>query len=665
MNAPEWRGRDAFEMTFLQPFILLGLPLLLLPVIIHLINRLRHRPQPWAAMMFLIAATRSSTSQAKLRQWLVLLFRVLAVAALIFFLARPLTGGWLGWAVNRAPDVILIVLDRSASMETKLPGQTISKREHALKLLTEAAAEFAENSHIVLLDNAIREPQQLASAKALLQESLTGPTDTAADLPALLQIAQKWLTDNQAGASEIWIASDLQRSNWQPDDDRWEALVAQFEEMPQPVRFRLLTFGTEQPLNRSVSLAQMQLDSETEADVQLSLDLKSSEPSEKPFPVRVRTSESESHNDVSLRGASLRWQHRLKLRDLAEAPWGAASIPDDANSRDNEVFFLNRMPDAASAVVVSDSPEGSKFLRFAALSSRGNRPAEVVAPARFAETSLSDVSLIIWQAAIPAEQGRLKSYLEEGGVVVFLPSDGTNHASFFNTTWAGLEGATEDSNFIVQQWNEAEGPLARTDEGMSLPLGSLEIRKRQLIDGTSSTLASFADGRPLLTRGTHGRGNYFFCATLPHRDWSNLEDGGVLVPMIQRLLEQGTRRLNRETMIAAGELSPIDRNRVWRSLDSTELKNIRLHAGVYRSGDRLLAVNRSAAEDDAELVEPSAAVKLFGDLPVQWSEQTDVDAASLQGEAWRMFLAGMLIFLITESWLVLPPAPRSKEPFES
>ena len=33
-------------MTFLQPFILWGLPLVLLPVIIHLINRMRHRPWP-------------------------------------------------------------------------------------------------------------------------------------------------------------------------------------------------------------------------------------------------------------------------------------------------------------------------------------------------------------------------------------------------------------------------------------------------------------------------------------------------------------------------------------------------------------------------------------------------------------------------------------------
>ena len=190
-------------MTFLQPYLLWGLPLVLVPVIIHLINRLRHKPQPWAAMMFLLQATRASTSHAKLRQWLVLLFRALAVLALVLFIARPLAGGWLGWTLSPAPDVIVIVLDRSASMESRLAGQTVTKREQAVKLLAEAAREFQDKSHLVLLDSATRTPQQLASAKSLLEPTLTGPTDTAADLPTLLQLAHNWLVENPVSYTHL------------------------------------------------------------------------------------------------------------------------------------------------------------------------------------------------------------------------------------------------------------------------------------------------------------------------------------------------------------------------------------------------------------------------------------------------------------------------------
>src|ERR1044071_8034960 len=104
-------------MTFLQPFVLWALPLILLPILIHLLNRMRHRPQPWAAMRFLISATRSSINNARLREWLILLFRVRAVLMLVLFVGRPLAGGWLGWALAPAPDTVLILLDRSASME--------------------------------------------------------------------------------------------------------------------------------------------------------------------------------------------------------------------------------------------------------------------------------------------------------------------------------------------------------------------------------------------------------------------------------------------------------------------------------------------------------------------------------------------------------------------
>jgi len=112
-------------------------------------------------MRFLVAATRSSVSNTRLRQLLILLFRMLMVAMLCLFLARPLAGGWMGWAVSSAPDAIVILLDRSASMEIKSGG--VSKREQAITLLSEAAKEFEESSHLVLIDSATLAPRNPAT----------------------------------------------------------------------------------------------------------------------------------------------------------------------------------------------------------------------------------------------------------------------------------------------------------------------------------------------------------------------------------------------------------------------------------------------------------------------------------------------------------------------
>ena len=67
-------------MSFLQPALLAALPLVALPIIIHLINQRRFQTIRWAAMMFLLAANRMSRGYARLRQWLIMLFRMLAIA---------------------------------------------------------------------------------------------------------------------------------------------------------------------------------------------------------------------------------------------------------------------------------------------------------------------------------------------------------------------------------------------------------------------------------------------------------------------------------------------------------------------------------------------------------------------------------------------------------
>src|SRR3954464_13888489 len=98
-------------MNFLHPMILVALPLVALPLIIHLINQRRYRTVQWAAMMFLQAANRMSRGYARLRQWLIMAFRMAAIAALVFAVSRPLAGGWLGSSLGGRPDTTIVLLD--------------------------------------------------------------------------------------------------------------------------------------------------------------------------------------------------------------------------------------------------------------------------------------------------------------------------------------------------------------------------------------------------------------------------------------------------------------------------------------------------------------------------------------------------------------------------
>ncbi len=128
-------------MSFLQPWLLVALPIAALPVIIHLIHQRRFQSIEWGAMRFLMEAHRMARGYARLRQWLILLMRVIAIAALIFLISRPLATGWLGVAGGGRPDTTLILLDRSAEHASTRCRRDQFEAEHGYDSACEHAVD--------------------------------------------------------------------------------------------------------------------------------------------------------------------------------------------------------------------------------------------------------------------------------------------------------------------------------------------------------------------------------------------------------------------------------------------------------------------------------------------------------------------------------------------
>jgi hypothetical protein len=652
-------------MTFLQPIVLLGLPLILAPVIIHLLNRLRHRPMPWAAMRFLISATRQSTAHAKLREFLILLFRVLVVAMLVLFMARPLAGGWLGWALSPAPDAIVILLDRSASMEAMVG--TTTKRQQALQLLVQAAQPFEQTSHLVVIDSATRAPQDITKAATLGQLPVTQPTDTAADVPAMMRAAVDWLMENHAGTAEIWLVSDGQRSNWLPEDPRWKNVVAQFSGLSQKVRIRLLDMNGPAEANASISVREMARRGHGDkSELQFVLDLQRNRSSTAPIPVTLTLNGEHSETDVPMDSQSLRWRHTIDLGARREGGWGSFSLPADGNEHDNTAYFVYGPDKPLLAAVVSGDADASRCFQFAAASGNAE-PADLISATDLTGANLDGRSLLIWQGPLPtgANADLAQSFASSGGVVIFFPPGLPDGGQFNGLGWGNVQDAENGEGYRILRWDEDEGPLAKSDEHTSLPVDQTTFQRRQPVVGQKDALAAFDDGTAFLVRQNLGRGEVYFCSSLPDPAWSSLGDGPVLVPMLQRLLQAGGRRVQDVSSVACGELSATDQSLPWVSVDSTMAKDIRTQAGVYRAGARLLAVNRPVSENDPDVVGTDEERKLFGDLPVQTFQERHFDIEQLQGEIWRFFLFAMLMFLIAEGILILParrtPTPATRE----
>jgi len=237
-------------------------------VIIHLLNRRRFRTVKWAATTFLLKASRESRGKKKLKHILILTCRALAIAALIFAVARPLIGGFLGSGSGSVGTVVL-VLDRSASMETKAGSGQPSHRESVLSKISEAVKNMG-SPRLVLIDSASGEIQDVPSPEAITELSNTFATDTKADIPTLLNKAIDYIKETGPGQAEIWLASDLQRSDWRPTDSRWGAVRANIEALPTKTKLRILTAGDQVVENFALELlASRRVDNDLFLDLKL------------------------------------------------------------------------------------------------------------------------------------------------------------------------------------------------------------------------------------------------------------------------------------------------------------------------------------------------------------------------------------------------------------
>src|SRR5436190_3677701 len=110
-------------MNFLSPAFLAALPLISVPLVIHLLSRRQQKKISWGAMRFLMQAVTRKRRLWRLTDILLLLLRTAAFLFFIFALARPLLpAAWLGGSV---PRELILVLDQSMSMMRKVAGGTL------------------------------------------------------------------------------------------------------------------------------------------------------------------------------------------------------------------------------------------------------------------------------------------------------------------------------------------------------------------------------------------------------------------------------------------------------------------------------------------------------------------------------------------------------------
>ena len=150
-------------MQFVFQPLAWGFLLVLLPLLIHLINLVRHRRTQWAAMEFLLESYRKLRRWVWLKQALLIASRMLAVAIAVAMLAQWVSGSrWLAM-ISRSTTHHYVILDDSASMsDTSSKGTAYQSALGAVQAIA-TNANTQEGSHLLTVVRASR--ASLASAR--------------------------------------------------------------------------------------------------------------------------------------------------------------------------------------------------------------------------------------------------------------------------------------------------------------------------------------------------------------------------------------------------------------------------------------------------------------------------------------------------------------------
>jgi hypothetical protein len=226
-------------MTFLNPALLFGLAALIVPPIVHLLNRRRFEVVDWAAMQFL-QISRKTRQRMVLEQIVLMLLRMGLIAVLVMALAAPvidlrcvarLPGGQrLARLAGHADRDVVLIIDGSYSMSYRWNDKTAhdEARAWAGKFLD----ELAPGDRVAILQakqRTIPVVGILTGDRAEVRSKLDTMPKPRGGIE-LFRSVQEACTILQAGfnpTKEIVILTDGQRQGFADPNalNRWEQLA--------------------------------------------------------------------------------------------------------------------------------------------------------------------------------------------------------------------------------------------------------------------------------------------------------------------------------------------------------------------------------------------------------------------------------------------------------
>ncbi len=711
-------------MTFLNPFLLIGLAAAAIPIIIHLLNLRKLKVIEFSSLQFLKELQKTKMRRVKIRQILLLILRTLLIILLVLAFARPVMRGSVGTIGTHAKSTIVILLDDSPSMSVRdergvIFNQAIAATTDVLNLAKDGdELFFIRLSEVGHKDTFT--PSSVSSVKGVI-EKLAPSLETASFRDAL-GVAGKVLSESKNFNQEIYIITDAQATQFLTAaakdssnlfDDAVKLFVVETgkqQENTGIVAFDLKTQIISKSKPVAIKATVRNFGNTPIRNSLVSINVDGARVAQQSLGLGAQSSGTAEFTVVP------------KRRGMIE---GYVQLEDDALGADNKRNFVLNVPENINVLMIGGKPQDTRLASLALTLGGDSSMAGLFSTTQTTQAQLSSLDINKFDVLVfcgvkeftRTEADRIARFANTGGGAMIFPDDETLIANWNETLFATLgippAGAatgepTDQSSFLSFDKVDYDHPLfqglfEQSGMGKKVTIESPRVFKaiKPQAGAKGHTIILLSDGSGFLNEYATGAGRVLLFSVEANIGWSDLPLKGVFAPLLHRsivYLSGGNQIVSSgivgETITATMRLRSVGNDsyvvRSPGSIDERIVPHTRTgsgmsvfesspttETGVYalKSGAKTLfatAVNVNPAESDlrhATQEELSVFWKYVGvkedqaqRLPASDKLQTTVLESRLGVELWKYFLALAILVALVEMIVGREPkaAPAGK-----
>ncbi|KXK39800.1 MAG: BatA domain-containing protein [Saprospiraceae bacterium] len=671
-------------MHFLYPYFLWALAALAIPVIIHLFYFRRFKKVYFTNVRFLKEIKEETSSRNKLKNLLILLARLLAVAALVLAFAQPFIPK--GETLKSGINNVSVFVDNSYSMTAT--RQDIPLLDYAKDKARAVIGAYGEDDKFQVLTHDFegRHQRWLSKEDALSYIDEIQLTPVVQSLDKVVN-RQHQLFESTEGNRLSYLISDFQKSimpseGWKDTTMEMSLLPIQSKQQKN-ISVDSVWFDGPVPFlqqNNKLVIRIRNNSGEDAEQVKISLHR---DGQEKPVGVRDVPAGGTVTDTVSVTIEKTGWQEAV------------INISDYPIQFDDNYYISFLVPDTIKVLMINDGGEvrhldalfrGLK--NFSMTSQNVNQLQYQQFPA-YDLIILNDLNTLT--SGLSTE---ISQFVRNGGKVLVFPgqnADLNNYNHFLSLAGAVPFDNANKNPREVAAINTDEYVFSevyvRTSQNLKLPKVQLSYNVRSSGSHAGESLLSFRDGDPFLSKYRSGDGQLYVCASPLNPDVNDLVfNAEIFVPMIFKIAISATKQKKISHTITNNVIVETDNLRkagdyVYKVKNdrmefipgqipngnkiTLDLDNQIKTAGFYDLllDDQLagkLAFNYDRRESDMSVYEESqlihitaanSKVKVMGE-----TLQANIEGSIIEKDQgivlWKWFVILALIFLLAETILI-------------